>query len=105
MSRKIKPIHPGEVLKEDFLDAMEISAYKLAKDINVPKNRITGIINGTRSITAETALLLSRYFNMSDNYWINLQTHYDIEVARDELSKKLSLVKPFESNNTDFVFA
>jgi len=105
MTRKIKPIHPGEVLKEDFLKAMEISAYKLARDINVPRNRITGIINGDRSVSAETALLLSKYFNMSENYWMNLQARYDIEIAKDELSSKIHLIKPVDNNNKNFAFA
>lgn len=86
---KIKPTHPGEVLREDFLLPMEISAYKLAKDIGVPTNRITAIINEERDISAETALLLSKYFGLSDDVWLNLQAHYDIECAKDGMKARL----------------
>jgi len=86
---KIPPIHPGEILKEEFLDAMGITQYKLAKDIHVPARRINEIVHGTRSITADTALRLGRYFGMSPQFWINLQAHYDLEVQTDKLGKKL----------------
>ena len=75
----IKPTHPGEILREEFLKPMGISAYRLAKDIDVPANRITAIIKEQRSISPETALLLSRYFGVSDSLWANLQAHYDME--------------------------
>jgi len=88
-TNKIPPIHPGEILKEEFLDEMGITQYKLAKDINVPARRINEIVHGTRSITADTALRLGRYFGMSSQFWINLQAHYDLEVQTDKLGKKL----------------
>jgi len=87
--KKIPPVHPGEILKEEFLDPMGISQYRLAKDINVPPRRINEIIHGKRSITADTALRLSRYFKMSALFWINLQAHYDLEIVRDRLSTRL----------------
>ncbi len=88
-TKKIQPIHPGEILKEEFLDPMGISQYRLAKDINVPARRINEIVHGKRSISADTALRLSRYFKVSPIFWINLQAHYDIEIARDKLSSRL----------------
>ena len=88
-AKKIKPIHPGEVLKDEFLDPLGISQYRLAKDINVPARRINEIVRGKRSISANTALRLSRYFKVSPIFWINLQARYDIEIARDKLSSRL----------------
>lgn len=88
--KKMPPIHPGEILLEEFLKPMEISQYKLAHDINVPPRRINEIVHGKRSITADTALRLGRYFNMSAQFWINLQSHYDLEVESDKLSDRLT---------------
>jgi addiction module HigA family antidote len=88
-AKKIQPIHPGEILKEEFLDPMGISQYRVAKDINVPARRINEIVHGKRSISADTALRLSQYFRVSPLFWINLQAHYDIEIARDKLSTRL----------------
>lgn len=88
----IKPTHPGAILREDFLKPMKISAYRLAKDIGVPLNRITAIINESRGISAETALLLARYFGVSENLWANLQSHYDLECAKDSLKNRLKRV-------------
>lgn len=85
----IEPIHPGAILREDFLIPMGISAYRLAKDIGVPVNRISALVNETRAISAETGLLLARYFGTSDALWINLQAHYDMECARDALKQRL----------------
>lgn len=79
----IKPIHPGEILSQDFMDPMGISANRLAKHINVPPNRITAVINGQRSVTGDTALRLSRAFGTSPDFWINLQSHFDLECAKD----------------------
>lgn len=75
------PVPPGEVLKEEFLDPFGLSSYALAKELNVPTNRVTGIVNGERAITADTALRLSRYFGTTPAFWMNLQTHYDLEVT------------------------
>jgi addiction module HigA family antidote len=75
------PVPPGEILKEEFLDPFGLSSYALAKELNVPTNRVTGIVNGERAITADTALRLSRYFGTTPAFWMNLQTHYDLEVT------------------------
>src|SRR3989338_11529711 len=88
---KLKSIHPGEILIEEFLKPFEISQYRLAKDINVPQIRISEIIRGKRSISADTALRLSKYFGTSADFWLNLQTHYDLEVESDKLDKKLKI--------------
>jgi antitoxin HigA-1 len=86
--RAIPPIHPGEHLAE-HLDELEISQYRLAKDIGVPPRRINEIILGKRSITADTALRLARYFNTSAQYWMNLQANYELEIAVATLGKRL----------------
>lgn len=88
---KLKPIHPGEILMEEFLSPLKISQYRLAKDINVPPRRINEIVHGKRSISADTALRLSRYFNTSAQFWLNLQSHYDLEKESDKLGKKLNI--------------
>jgi antitoxin HigA-1 len=90
---KIKPIHPGEILLEEFLKPMDITQYRLAKDIGLPLSRINQIALGRRVITAETALLLSKYFNLSEGFWLNLQNRYDLEMAKDKLKNKLDSVK------------
>jgi len=87
---KLQPIHPGEILEEEFLKPMEITIYKLAKDISVPTRRINEIIQGKRSITPDTALRLSRYFGLSERFWINLQGRYDLEIEKDKLVDRLN---------------
>ncbi len=87
--KKIPPIHPGEILLEEFLKPMNISQYRISKDISVPARRINEIVQGKRGITANTALRLGHYFGMSPQFWINLQTHYDLEVESDKLASKL----------------
>jgi len=87
--RKLDAIHPGEILAEEFLGPLEITQYRLAKEISVPARRINEIIQGKRGISADTALRLSRYFGMSERFWINLQSHYDIEVEKDKLGPRL----------------
>jgi addiction module HigA family antidote len=82
-------ITPGEILEEDFLKPMGLSQYRLAKDINVSARRINEIVKGERAITADTALRLGRYFKMSAQFWLNLQTHYDLEVMGERLGRKL----------------
>ena len=89
MTAKFAPIHPGEILLEEFLEPMEISQYRLAKDISVPPRRINEIVLGKRSITPDTALRLSRYFGLSERFWMNLQTRYDIEMEKDRLENRL----------------
>jgi antitoxin HigA-1 len=86
---KLPPIHPGEILLEEFLKPMELSQYRLAKDISVPARRINEIVHGKRSISPDTALRLSRYFGMSERFWLNLQTRYDLEVEKDRLEGRL----------------
>ena len=86
---KLLPIHPGEILLEEFLKPLSISQYRLAKDISVPPRRINEIIHGTRAITPDTALRLSRYFGLSERFWINLQARYDIEKQKDLLTNRL----------------
>jgi addiction module HigA family antidote len=88
-STLLAPVHPGEVLLEEFLEPMGISQYRLAKDISVPPRRINEIVHGKRSVTADTALRLSRYFGTSDRFWLNLQTSYDLDVQRDRLGGRL----------------
>jgi addiction module HigA family antidote len=88
-TRKIPPIHPGEILHEEFLKPMGISQYRLAKDISVAARRINEIVHGKRAITADTALRLGRYFKMSPEFWLNLQAIYDLEVEKDRLAGKL----------------
>ncbi len=89
MPRKLAPIHPGEILLEEFLEPLGISQYRLAKDISVPPRRINEIVHGTRAITADTALRLARYFGNSERFWLNLQTRYDLEMERDRLGARL----------------
>ena len=85
----LAPIHPGEILLEEFLEPMGISQYRLAKDISVPPRRINEIVKGKRAITANTALRLSRYFGMSERFWLNLQTRYDLEIEKDKMKGQL----------------
>ena len=87
--KKLLPVHPGEVLLEEFLKPMGISQYRLAKDISVPPRRINEIVHGKRAVTADTALRLSRYFGSSERFWLNLQTRYDIEMEKDRLGGSL----------------
>ncbi len=85
----LAPVHPGEVLLKEFLEPMAISQYRLAKDISVPPRRINEIVHGKRSVTADTALRLSRYFGTSERFWLNLQTGYDLDIERDRLGDRL----------------
>ena len=87
--RKLDPIHPGEILLEEFLVPMGISQYRLAKDISVPPRRINEIVRGQRAITADTALRLARYFRTTERFWLNLQTRYDLELEKDRLGDRL----------------
>jgi len=89
--KKLHIPHPGEILNEEFLKSMRISQYKLAKDISVPTRRINEIIHGKRSISADTALRLSRFFGNSAEFWMNLQAHYDLVIASKKLETRLKL--------------
>ena len=87
--RKLPPIHPGEILLEEFLTPMGISQYRLAKDISVPSRRINEIVLGKRAISPDTALRLARYFGLTEPFWLNLQSRYDLEVEKDRLAGRL----------------
>ena len=89
---RLPPVHPGEILDEEFLRPMNVTQYRLAKAIGVDARRIHAIVHGERSITAETALLLSRFFGNSAEFWMGLQSQYDLEVAEDRLSHRLGMV-------------
>ena len=91
MARKAHaPIHPGEILLEEFLEPMEVSQYRLAKDISVPPRRINEIVHGKRGITADTALRLARYFGTTERFWMNLQMRYALEVEKGRLKGRLT---------------
>lgn len=97
MARKLKPITPGEVLLEEFLTPIRISQSKLARDIDVPVGRINDIVQGRRAITPDTALRLAVYFSMTPEFWMNLQTHYDLKLAKQNLLPKIERsVRPAE---------
>jgi len=89
MARKLKPIHPGEILREEFMQPMEISINHLAREIYVPPGRISEIVNGKRGITADAALRLARYFSVSPETWMGLQTEHDLRVAAQPLGKQI----------------
>jgi len=89
MPKLIRPIHPGEVLKEDFLVPFSLSEYRVAKDIQVPARRINEVVHGTRGVTADTALRLARYFGTSAQFWLNLQMQYELAVETDRGAKKI----------------
>jgi addiction module HigA family antidote len=91
------PIHPGEILAEEFLTPLGITQHKLAVAIGVPPRRINEIVHGTRRITADTGLRLARYFGTSERFWINLQARYDLEVERDRLGATLDQIQPLAS--------
>lgn len=89
MATKLSPVHPGEVLFEEFLAPAGLSQYRLAKDISVPPRRINEIVHGKRSVTADTALRLARCFGTSPRFWLNLQAQYDLDVESDRLGERL----------------
>jgi addiction module HigA family antidote len=88
-TRKIAPIHPGEILFEEYMKPLGLSQYRLAKDISVSARRVNEIVHGKRAITADTALRLARYFGTSDRFWLNLQTRYDLEIEKQRLKGRL----------------
>jgi len=87
---KLPPVHPGEVLLEDFIKPLGLSQYRVAKDLGVPSLRISQIIRGQRSITADTALRLARYFGTSANVWLRMQARYDLEIAETKIAKRIN---------------
>jgi addiction module HigA family antidote len=91
------PVHPGEILLEEFLDPLSVSQYRLARDIRVPARRINEIVHGQRRISADTALRLARYFGTSERFWINLQARYDLEIEKDRLGGSLDEIQPLSA--------
>jgi len=91
------PVHPGEILLEEFLGPLGVSQYKLAKAVSVPARRINEIVHGQRRISADTALRLARYFGTSERFWINLQARYDLEVEKDRLGAALEEIRPLSA--------
>src|SRR3989441_4286228 len=101
MAKKLKPVHPGEILREEFLAPLGLSMNRVAMDLRVPVTRIADIVNERRGITADTALRFARYFKNSPAFWMNLQTRYDLEVAEDEIAVKVARdVQPLEAVTT-----
>ena len=94
MKRDFSPLHPGEILVEEFIKPMDISRHHLAKSIGVPALRISQIVHGQRAVTADTGLRLSKYFGLNDSYWLRLQARYDEQVAKEQLSKALAKIVP-----------
>ncbi len=94
--RKLQPVSPGELLKEEFLDPMGISQYRLAKEIEVPAQRIGAIVSGKRSVTADTDLRLCKFFSLSNGYWLRAQAAFDTEIAEDELAAELAVIRPWQ---------
>jgi len=97
MAKKLKPIHPGEILREEFLLPLCISNYRLAKEIGVPAQRIGEIVAGRRSITADTDLRLCRFFGLTDGYWLRGQARFDTETAKDALADQLAKITPWQT--------
>jgi antitoxin HigA-1 len=99
MSRKLRPVHPGEVLREDFLAPMRLSAYMVARAIGVPRTRIERLARCETAVTADTALRLGRYFGTSPEFWMGMQTQYDLESAEDGLADVLKGIEPLRSSD------
>jgi addiction module HigA family antidote len=89
-AKRLAPVHPGEVLMEDFLKPLGLTQYRLAKALSVPPRRINEIVHGTRAVSADTALRLARFFGTSARFWLNLQTAYDLDVEQDRLAGRLT---------------
>jgi addiction module HigA family antidote len=99
---KMPPVHPGEILMEEFMAPLAITQYRLSKDIGVHPRRINQIVHGDRAVTADTALRLSRYFGTSESFWMNLQSRYDLEIEKDRLGDRLlTEVKELERGVVD----
>jgi antitoxin HigA-1 len=93
----IPPVHPGEILLEEFLAPLGVSQYQLAKELSVPARRINEIVHGQRRISADTALRLARYFGTSERFWMNLQARYDLEIEKDRLGAALDGIRPLSA--------
>jgi addiction module HigA family antidote len=89
MAKRLAPVHPGEILLQEFLTPMGISQYRVAKDVGVPPRRINEIVHGTRAVSADTALRLARYFRTSERFWLNLQAQYDLDVEYDRIGERI----------------
>jgi addiction module HigA family antidote len=89
-SKRLRPVHPGEILAHDFLEPLGLTQYRLAKSLTVPPRRINEIVHGKRAISADTALRLARFFGTSERFWLNLQTRFDLEIERDRLRHRLT---------------
>jgi addiction module HigA family antidote len=89
-SKRLRPVHPGEILVHDFLEPLGLTQYRLAKSLTVPPRRINEIVHGKRAVSADTALRLARFFGTSERFWLNLQTGYDLEIERDRLRHRLA---------------
>lgn len=100
MTDRIDPVHPGEVLSEDFLKPMGISAYRLSRSIHIDQTRISEVIHGKRSITADTALRLGRFFGTSPDFWLNIQNRYDLEIKRLEIGDDLAEILTFSMSDS-----
>ena len=97
--KKRKPIHPGEILQKEFLDKLDVTAYRLARDLRIPKTRVSAIVHGQRSITADTAIRLARYFGNTAEFWLNLQSSYELElVRRGSARSAVRDIKPLQNN-------
>lgn len=96
ITEKWEPVHPGEVLMEDFIKGFQITQHKLAVDIGVPPRRINEIVHGKRAITADTALRLGRYFQMDPQFWLNLQSFYDLQIAQEKATAELDGIEPLQ---------
>jgi addiction module HigA family antidote len=96
--KKLPNIHPGEVLNEEFLIPLNLSAYRLSKELSIPQTRISEILKGRRRITADTALRLSQFFGTSAKFWLGLQDDYDIEEEKEQKAKEINSIKKYESN-------
>ena len=90
MAKRLAPVHPGEVLLEEFLEPLDLSQYRLAKEIRVPTRRINEIVHGTRSVSADTALRLARYFGTSERFWMNLQAQWDLDTEYDRVGERIA---------------
>jgi addiction module HigA family antidote len=102
MARKLKPVHPGEVLREEFMEPLGLSMNRLALDLHVPITRISEIVHERRAVTADTALRLGRFFGTSPEFWLNLQARHDLEIARDKKQAKVEReVRPIKSAVAD----
>ena len=105
MNDRIKPIHPGEILQEDFLVPMNISAYKLAKETYLDQTRISEIIKGKRAISIDTALRLSKFFGTTPEFWINIQIQYDMEIKKEEIALELTEIHPLQFDTSNLLHA